>query len=59
MLLFPDPFGPVMALNCESKPEITVFCPYDLKPSMMISLMNIVAEVVSVVVVVNVVDSRV
>jgi hypothetical protein len=24
MLLFPDPFNPVIALNCESNPEITV-----------------------------------
>lgn len=34
MLDLPDPFNPVMALNCESHPEITVRVAYDLNPSM-------------------------
>ena len=34
----PEPLAPVMALNCGSKPLITVRRAYDLKPSRMISM---------------------
>jgi len=37
MLLFPLPLRPVMALNSGSKPDTTVRCAYDLKPSMITS----------------------
>eukprot|EP00967_Tisochrysis_lutea_P131188 scaffold227790_cov28-Tisochrysis_lutea.AAC.2 len=34
----PEPFSPVIALNCASNPEITVRVAYDLNPSRMISM---------------------
>ena len=37
MLDLPDPFRPVIALNCGSKPGMTTLCAYDLKPSTVIS----------------------
>jgi len=40
----PDPFKPVMALNAGSQPLITVRVAYDLKPSITISLMCILAR---------------
>lgn len=43
MLDLPEPFRPVMALNWGSNPATTWRCAYDLKPSMVISLMNMVA----------------
>ena len=39
MLDLPLPLRPVMALNSESKPEISVREAYDLKPSSTIPLM--------------------
>ena len=39
----PLPLSPVMALNWESKPEMTVRVAYDLKPSSTISMMCIPA----------------
>lgn len=37
MLDLPDPFRPVIALNCGSKPGMTTLCAYDLNPSTVIS----------------------
>ena len=44
MFDLPDPFNPVIALNSESQPEMTVLVAYDLKPSMIISWMYIGGE---------------
>jgi len=44
MLDLPEPFRPVMALNWGSNPATTCRCAYDLKPSMVISLMNMAAS---------------
>lgn len=40
----PEPFSPVMALNSESQPVITVRVAYDLKPSRIISWMYIATD---------------
>ncbi len=44
MLLLPDPLRPVMALKAGSKPLISVRWPYDLKPSMTIDLIYMLAN---------------
>lgn len=41
MFDLPEPFKPVIALNLGSKPDITVLVEYDLKPSNIISSINI------------------
>lgn len=42
MLDLPLPLRPVIALNCGSKAGTVTRCAYDLKPSMVISSINIV-----------------
>jgi hypothetical protein len=41
MFDLPDPFKPVIALNYWSNPVMDVLVEYDLKPSRIISLINI------------------
>ena len=45
MFDLPEPLRPVIALNSLSKPSISVFFEYDLKPSMMIFFTRILSVV--------------